>query len=448
MDKKRLMKWFGTFFAAMFLFTVVSRAADSVNVAQIQTKTVQNQVITHEVKGSGKVEGTRECAVFAKEGQLVERIFVHDGDAVKKGDVLFQLSGTRLKKTIKEKEDEIRELTLKVQDLQSAASVDGKKKSYARNRAGENYNTAVRNGDIRVANAWQEAEAARRKLAEYYASRTEEFTDGTEDRSQEQALKDDIRMKEEAVTQARMERDESVRASAREIEDARMGDPSDGTLENVQRELKKSENELKMLQKIKKRKGKITSPVNGVIKNICVSTGGSTTEEAAVVLYETKGSLRLEGTVEKTDLKYIKTGGAVTVTGNSTKEEIHGIIRSVKEDETDVNQRIVSIEIPEGALAMGESAEFTVTEESGPYDTCVPLSALGEESGRYFVYVVENKDTVLGEVPTARMVSVNVKDKNLTFVALEPGTLTNTQKIIVYSDREITDGSRVRLQEN
>ena len=34
------------------------------NVAQVETKTAQNQVITHEVTGTGKVMGTRERAVF------------------------------------------------------------------------------------------------------------------------------------------------------------------------------------------------------------------------------------------------------------------------------------------------------------------------------------------------------------------------------------------------
>ena len=38
----------GRIFALMLLFTFLSRAADSVNVAQVETKTAQNQVITHE----------------------------------------------------------------------------------------------------------------------------------------------------------------------------------------------------------------------------------------------------------------------------------------------------------------------------------------------------------------------------------------------------------------
>lgn len=48
-------------------------------------KTAQNQVITHEVTGTGKVMGTRERAVFTQEGQKVEQVYVQEGQNVKKG---------------------------------------------------------------------------------------------------------------------------------------------------------------------------------------------------------------------------------------------------------------------------------------------------------------------------------------------------------------------------
>ena len=61
------------------------QGADSVNVAQVETKTAQNQVIAHEVTGTGKVMGTRERAVFTQEGQKVEQVYVQEGQNVKKG---------------------------------------------------------------------------------------------------------------------------------------------------------------------------------------------------------------------------------------------------------------------------------------------------------------------------------------------------------------------------
>ena len=82
MKKIKLIKILAGFFVLMLLFTFLSRAADSVNVAQVETKTAQNQVIAHEVTGTGKVMGTRERAVFTQEGQKVEQVYVQEGQNV------------------------------------------------------------------------------------------------------------------------------------------------------------------------------------------------------------------------------------------------------------------------------------------------------------------------------------------------------------------------------
>ena len=51
--KKKLIQATCLFFVMMLIFTILSRVSDSVNVIQIQTKNPANQMITHEVKGSG-----------------------------------------------------------------------------------------------------------------------------------------------------------------------------------------------------------------------------------------------------------------------------------------------------------------------------------------------------------------------------------------------------------
>ena len=123
-------------------------------------------------------------------------------------------------------------------------------------------------------------------------------------------------------------------------------------------------------------------------------------------------------------------------------------MEAIREDETDEDAVILSIQIPEDTLSIGESAEFTISSEAGPFSCCVPLSAIHEENGNAFVYVMDRENTVLGEVLVARRAEVTIKDKNQSLAALENGSLAGDQKVIVDADREITDGSRVRLQEN
>ena len=488
MKKIKLIKILAGFFALMLLFTFLSRAADSVNVAQVETKTAQNQVITHEVTGTGKVMGTRERAVFTQEGQKVEQVYVQEGQNVKKGDALLKFSVKYLKKTIKEKQDAIDVLQGKINDLISAESVNQQKRNNEFSDAQENYNSAVSSGNYSVQAAQNEAAIARQKLQDYYAQRDaaqndvqdkipdeEKFSDSSEfddpensgdsgntdrtdgegnkntsgngDNSQEQALIDDIRAKEEAVNEAMLSRRRELQSAEQAIRDTQIGDASDSTLENTQAELETAQKDLETLQKVLARKGKVKAPCDGVIKSLSAVTGSQTGAEAAVVLYESKGTFRFQAEVSKDDLKYIKSGGEVILKGADEKEITGAKVESVKEDSSNENQYILSVQVPEGTLSIGDTAEFTISQDAGPFNVCVPLSALYEENGRYYVYVTDTQNTVLGEVLVARKTYVNVKDKNSSTAALENGDLSSDQKIVTSSDREISSGSRIRLLE-
>lgn len=507
MKKTKLIRILAGFFALMLLFTFLSRAADSVNVAQVETKTVQNQVITHEVTGTGKVMGTRERAVFTQEGQKVQQVYVQEGQTVKKGDVLLKFSVKYLEKTIKEKQDSIKVLQGKINDLISAQSVNQQKKNNDLSSAQENYNSAVSSGNYSVQTAQNEAAIARQRLQDYYAQRDaqkdnvpdeDKFSDNsefddqgnvdntentsnpddvdnsgntgnsnnsgnatasgnnasgntnnldTQDNSQEQTLIDDVRAKEQAVNDAMINRNKDIQSAGQSVRDAQIGDASDSTLENTQTELETAQKELKTLQKVLARKGKVKAPCDGVIKSLNAVTGSQTGAEAAIVLYETKGTFRFQTDVSKDDLKYIKTGQTATLKGADDNEIENAKIESVKEDSNNEDQYILSITVPKGTLSIGDTAEFTISQDAGPFNACVPLSALYEENGRYYVYVTDTQNTVLGDVMIARKTYVNVKDKNTSTAALDDGSLSSDQKIVISTDREISNGSRIRLLE-
>ncbi len=76
----------------------------------------------------------------------------------------------------------------------------------------------------------------------------------------------------------------------------------------------------------------------------------------------------------------------------------------------------------------------------------VPQSALRQDDRSWFVYVLEVKDTVLGELYFVRRQEVDVTDKNGTYAALAQGFISTETQIITDSDRYIEAGSRVRLQ--
>lgn len=441
MDRKKTAKWLGMFLVVMVLFTFLSRTADSLNVPRITTKTIQNQNIGHEVKGSGKVESTLERAVFVAENQKVEQILVQEGQSVEAGDALYQLSMEALSASIKDKEAETESLARKVEDAGSQANAKETEKALALERARENYDIAVANGEVNVANAEMEVNVAKQKLQNYYTYVGNDVT-------QEQALLDEIRSREEALNDVIMARNKEVLEAERALEDAQAETVTDGSLADAQAELLAAQEELEELNALQEKDGKIYAETAGVVKEIRSQTGNVTTAEAAMIFYETGGSLRVKGTISKEDAKYVEEGQEAEVKGSDGKKIQGAVVESVQEDEQNADLRAVSILLPEDSLSVGASADFEMTQQTGPYPSCVPLSALYEEQGSYYVYVVDTENTILGEAMVARKVPVNVLDKNTSMAALENGALSQSQKVIVSTDRELTDGSRVRLQES
>lgn len=488
MKREKLLKWFAMFFAAMLVFTFLSKAADSVSVAKVLAAAPQNQIISHTVTGTGKIEGTKENAVFVQEGIKIAQVNIKAGEAVKKGQVLMTLLESSIQESIDKKQDEIQETSLKISDIQSQKSIDDQKKQNSKERAQEDLDAAVGNGDINISNAQNELNIAQQRLDEYRQKKAEaarkeqeqlsgelDFGDGTgdgngdisdgsqnqsgaqngsgdnttdQDDSQEQALEDDVRAKTEALNQVIMNRNQEVTTADRAKEDAAIPNPQDSTEETLQTQLTNLNEELATLNALLESKGEITAPSDGVVKTVSAQTGGQTVQEAAAVLYDLTGGLSMTGTVTKDDLEYISAGSPVKLEGNSKTVVENATVQSVQEDSANPGSYILTVAVPESELSVGESVDFTVQKDEGPYNCCVPLSALYGEEGREYVLVLDTVDSVLGEVQVARKVSVSVKEKNETSAALEEGALSSSQKVITETDREISDGSRVRLQES
>ena len=160
MKRKKILKWFGIFFAAMLIFTFLSRAADSVSVAKINASAPQNQIISHNISGTGKIEGTRETAVFVPEGLKIAQVYVKPGEAIKKEQAILTVLESSIQDSIQKKQDEIQELSLKISDIQSQKQINDQKKQNETKRAQEDLDAAVNNGNINISNAQNEVNIA------------------------------------------------------------------------------------------------------------------------------------------------------------------------------------------------------------------------------------------------------------------------------------------------
>ena len=152
--------------------------------------------------------------------------------------------------------------------------------------------------------------------------------------------------------------------------------------------------------------------------------------------------------IEKEDIKYVSAGADVKITDNNNNDISGATVENITENKEENDIRDLSIIMPANSLSIGQSGDFSISKDAGPYSCCVPLSALYQENGKVYVYVTDTENTVLGTVMVARKVEVTVQDRNQTIAALGEGSLSTDQAVIVQADRELKDGSRVRISEN
>ena len=461
--KKKLIQAAAMFFAVMLIFTVLSRISDSVNVIQVQIQNPANQMITHEVKSTGKVEGSQEAAVFVQENLQIEQVLVYTGQMVKKGEVLLQLSQESILSAVKELEDKIKMLEGQVSDLKSQKKVNSQKRAAEQAWAEDSYNLAETGGNIAVDNAREELQAAQQRLDDYYRKKEDMtsgddlsgFTDGSDeagmtdsdDSDMETALQDNLRARQEALNEAIIGREQNLASAGKTLSDAGAPEASDSTLDNTERELQNIREELKKLTVLLDINGTVQAPADGVIKSLSVQTGDITGSIAAAILYCSEGNLRMTGSISKEDAKYVSSGDSVKITDNNNNDIIGSTVENISENKDDSDIMDLSIIVPEDSLSIGQGGGFSVSKDYGPYSCCIPLSALYSENGKNYVYVTDSENTVLGTVMIARKVEVTVQDKNQTTAALGEGTISTEQAVIVQADRELKDGCRVRIWE-
>ncbi len=95
------------FFVLMLALTIVSRAVDSITIAQVVTQHPQGSMLTFVADGTGKITSQAKKYIRIQEGISIDRMNATIGQEVKKGDVLLTLNKTDIENALVSAEIEI-----------------------------------------------------------------------------------------------------------------------------------------------------------------------------------------------------------------------------------------------------------------------------------------------------------------------------------------------------
>lgn len=413
------IKAFVWLLAIMFLFTILSRISDSFTVAKVTISNPASRKIQYTLSAEGRVEKNRELAILTQPELLIHDILVTEGQQVEKGEVIAILDKKQLQERISTLKDERKTLQLQNEAVLENQRRELTKQKQSLARAKSDY------AQLREKNK-RNIQRAKKKLNEAKINKTA------------------TGKLEHELAEIKKEAAETEKAAKRAIEDALTEPAADNTCAINDITIHSLNQQIQKLSNLLTHNGKIFAPRQGTITSLLVRVGEKTTDTALLTMTDMQAGLKFVGQITSKEAKHISVGDSVTL--KSTNNELEVPITSLNPDESKENI-IVTALLPGNSFFLGETVSMNVMKESENYSCTLPLTALYQDNGKYYVLLMDTENTVLGNLEVARKMEVTVLEHNDTVAALDSEQLTEDSQIITNSDRFIKAGDRIRLQE-
>ncbi|MFV0401781.1 MAG: HlyD family secretion protein [Oscillospiraceae bacterium] len=445
----RALRGMGWLLALMICLTLVSRAADGMTIARVQTETPRRTTLVHTVDVSGQLETVGNgIPVLPGASALISELLVEEGDTVEEGDLLFTFDTSELNSQIAGKQLDIQEKQAQLKVLEQNRTADADKATTETERLGEDYDATVEKFELRL----QEAAETRRQA--YLA--LQKYNDETRDRNDDEygdyteneynSLRSAYRQAIASYEQIEAERDEALRGVERQIEDSVGEEKADSSEELLRLGIRRTQLELADLYSAVETEGKVYAPVGGIVTGLQIKAGGMSTGEAALTL--TDGTtLRFTAEIGKEEKKHVQAGDPINLQLSGETKTIDGLTVSTLlpiPDKPDFYK--LTVELPAEAGTPGQNASGQVKQKTQTYETCVSLSSLYQDSNKeYYVLVVMQQETTLGTEFYADKIPVTLLEKSAATAAVQGG-LSADSKVILQSDKPLSEKDRVRTE--
>lgn len=311
-----------------------------------------------------------------------------------------------------------------------------------------------------LAEARAQMEEAKKKLAaaqEAYEAHTKDPVKkpdfGEEDakksawEDQKDTLEQEVDAARRALEDAERSGSDSLLDAGRKVEDTKRAPDADSSLEVSRLELSVLQAKLAAYQGVREASGQIYPEAEGIVTGIQVSPGERVGDGAAVVYADLSSPMQFQVSLTKEQKKYVNQGDTVRLTlGGGSAKELK--VDYVAENESNPELYDARVFLPDGTGTIGESGSFRVEAQSEIFSCCVPLSALHKDANqRSYVYILSERQGILGTELAAEQVFVRVLDQNDSYAAIEEGVIDQETELIVHSTEELEDRAVVRYKE-
>lgn len=442
--KGKLVKVSVGFFIVMILFTILSRVTYNMSMATVETIEPTRETMGPVIEAKAVVEGKQEVAVVSKENLIIQSILVTVGQAVEKDQILYTIDLKDLDKQINEKSQELELNNVQLTNAKSALQSTIDSQQLQINQAKSDYDRVVADSDAAIQQAQEELSLAQDKYDKYIQN-PDQFPEITKDQ-----LESDLSEKKFAYQEALKNKDNAVYSAKKVVDSASISFNNDNSgIVQMEMSKEKIETQLQEFQEIKDQNGEVKAPVKGVITAINAQVGGRTAGTCDVRLTDASSEARIVANFSSEYESYIQRGQPVEVTykketlpATQTKLTIESVQTSGNAQGTE-GCITATIDVPAENLEIGSFVGVKVSAPAKEYDSCIPISALNVgEKGKYYVNVLEKKQTVLGTELVVYKRDVELLFKNEKYAAITG--VTQDEEIVTKSSRMLENGMRVK----
>ena len=426
------------------IFTVFSRISASLTVAEVLVESPSAKRIEHIVEGEGVIDAQLETSVQTEAGLLIKNVHVKKGQKVEEGEILAELDLAALDEVKREQQEEIEMLRLTNEELLALWQRETTVAEREKTRADEDYAQAAKESELSVQTAAAELERAVQQYKGYEASLPADTTD--EQFLQLLDFKAAAEAAQRAYDAAILQQESVLRKAGRAVEDAGQAQVKNASIAVNEIKLAQMERAVSEFAALEEAGGQLVAPQAGVITEVYIKAGQRTTDTAAVTLTDTSMGLYYTAEIDKADMEYAAVGDVVVLKKDGKEQGSFTVdaIETLEDGNARVTVQITGDEAED--FYLGENLSMEIRQEAPLSQNTVPVTALYESNGRYYVYVTEQVETVLGEEYRAAKIEVEILDKNDAYAAIGEGALGEDAQVIVDSSRYIEAGSKVRLQ--
>ena len=387
-----------------------SNTIDNYTKAKVKVAKASEQTLSFDLKATGMIKEKRLKNLFADEERQVEKILVEEGDYVHSDDPLVEFARKDLE------EDKVRE-GLELQKIEAQIKKLEKEK-----------------------NTLLEEERLQTQLSDLQLAKKKEAL------TQAEALIKSGIEPADSKTAIQAEIDELVLQKALKALDYKKSlDDIAGAIKLLKVEQSLNQEQLTRIQEDMDTDNRVTADGDYIVRHIQVEEGEWVSKHQAFMELGDINTLTCSVGVKESEGKWFQEGDEVVLIFDdqtSITRLIHKVTYDAYEEMYDI---AIGLE-KEDQDYLDKKCTIKGTKESTYYEHIIASEAIGEDVQGTFIYRVNEVLTSINNDFILEKVYVDVLAQNGIYVAIE-GDITNEDVVVLRSDRPISEGESVVIDE-